>query len=73
MSDHPEVPNTHKPTIVFEGPAAFHDMACACCHTRPAVFHCNDGVFGPCWKCQETWKLTRKTWIDRLIEWKESK
>lgn len=54
-----------KPTIEFHGPAATHDMPCACCHSRPAVYNLNDGVFKPCWICQETWELRRLPWWKR--------
>ena len=59
--------NLHKPTIVFHGPAATHDMACAVCHNKHAVYCLNTGTFSPCWECQEAgWILHRATsWLSR--------
>jgi len=54
--------NTHKPTIEFHGPTATHDMACAVCQSRPAVYSIPEGVFKPCWICQEAWELRRIPW-----------
>jgi len=59
----------HKPTINHIGPGVVtHDQACAICHSRPAVFRCNDAIFTPCWVCQETWEVRRKDWLTRVYE-----
>ena len=65
MSDIP----THKPTIEHIAPGIFtHDQACAVCHSRKAILQCNDFVFLPCPKCQDTWELKRKSWLARVYE-----
>jgi hypothetical protein len=54
-----------KPTIVTDGgPWAKHNMPCAVCSIKPAVYNLNTGVFEPCWQCQRLgWKLTlMKAW-----------
>jgi len=59
----------HKPTIVGVGPGVvMHDQACAICHSRKAVYQCNEGIFKPCWICQETWETRRRGWLDRMYE-----
>lgn len=52
-------------TIVFDGPTARHNMPCPICQSRKAVYNLNDGIFKPCWKCQETWETRRKPWWRR--------
>lgn len=49
-----------KMEITFCGPAAFHNMPCAICRERYAVFRCNDGFFEPCWECQKEGFVTKK-------------
>ena len=47
------------------GPFAEHNFPCPVCHTNPAVLEMTEGVFWPCWSCQEQgWKVTksRKRW-----------
>lgn len=56
-----------RPTIVFHGPAAEHDMPCACCGHRKAVYNLNEAVFKPCWICQETWELRRIPWYRGIL------
>lgn len=58
---------THKPTIIIEGPTATHDMACAHCHTKPAVYDLNSGKFQPCWSCQKK-EWTEMPWYQRLLK-----
>lgn len=41
-----------KPTIVFHGPVADHNMPCAVCRQGPAVYDFGTDVFEPCWHCQ---------------------
>lgn len=56
MSDIPMM----KVEIEFHGPAAIHNMPCAVCHVRKAVYQCNTGIFQPCWSCQhDTWELRK--------------
>lgn len=51
------------PQIVFYGPVADHDQACAVCHSRKAVYNLNTGLFEPCWQCQSNgWRLTQRWW-----------
>jgi hypothetical protein len=65
----PELPEMKmfKPTVVFHGPIATHDMPCACCHAKPAVYEFDGGVFAPCWDCQHYgWELRKRkprTWF----------
>ena len=51
----------HRPNIVTDGgPWAEHDQACAVCWERPAVLELGEGLFQPCWACQEEgWRLRR--------------
>lgn len=53
--------------LCVEGPIAHHNMPCAVCHTRKSVYSINEGIFKPCWKCQETWELRRKPWYCGLF------
>jgi hypothetical protein len=61
----------HKPTIEFHGPAATHDQGCAVCYTNHAVYSFGEGVFLPCWHCQENgWRLSKPwgwRWLLRLL------
>ena len=48
----------HVPRVRIDGPVAFHDAACAVCQTNKAVYNLNEGVLGPCWRCQDAgWSL----------------
>lgn len=50
----------HKPTIINHGLFAEHDMSCAVCCSKKAVFNCNKLIFEPCWECQNNkWALIR--------------
>lgn len=57
------------PTIVHHGPAATHNMPCAVCRVRPAVYYINRDVFMPCWSCrQDGWELVRpESWWKKLL------
>lgn len=60
----------HHPEIIYHGPCAEHDMACAVCHFREAVLDCSTGNFQPCWTCQKAgWLLTahKASWWERLF------
>lgn len=51
---------TFKPTIIFHGPVAEHDMPCAVCHSNPAVYNFDGAIFEPCWQCQSyEWRLVK--------------
>ena len=40
-----------------DGLVAQHNFPCPVCTKAPAVYNVNEGVFQPCWGCQETgWK-----------------
>lgn len=39
--------------VEFYGPAASHNMPCACCGEKHAVLETNTGIMQPCWSCQE--------------------
>ena len=63
-------PEILKPTIEFHGPAATHNMPCAVCRERKAVYRMPEGVFAPCWECQRNWDLRRLIpWRKRLLAW----
>jgi hypothetical protein len=68
VSEDPTI-EARPPTIHVEGPVAFHDMACAVCHEKHAVYNVNNGLFSPCWDCQaEGWFLGRADGIvSRLL------
>lgn len=51
--------------LCIDGPVAHHNMPCAICHSRKAVYNLNEGIFKPCWKCQQTWELRRRPWYRR--------
>lgn len=55
-----------EPTIITDGgPWALHDMPCAVCLVKPAVYDLGNGTFQPCWNCQiYDWQLVkrRKRW-----------
>lgn len=53
--------------LCVDGPVAFHNMPCAVCHVRKAVYVLNDDIFKPCWKCQETWELRHRPWYSGLF------
>lgn len=56
-------PRLLRPTIDVIGPGAFrHNMPCAVCGSRHAVFSTPEAVFKPCWTCQESWELRRIPW-----------
>lgn len=55
-----------QPTIEVHGPVAFHDYACTICQVRHAVIDLREGIFKPCWKCQEVWEVRRIPWWKRL-------
>lgn len=49
-------------------PICEHNMPCAVCWTKPAVYLMNDSHFEPCWKCQEKgWKLIQ---VKKKRSWK---
>ena len=48
-------------------PACEHNMPCAVCGMKHAIYELSFGYFQPCWDCQEKgWKLKRKL---TLKEW----
>lgn len=45
-----------------DGMLAFHNMPCACCLRKHAVYDCQVGIFQPCWECQRSgWKIAKAT------------
>lgn len=58
-----ELPEIH----VFmhdSGMCATHNMPCPVCKVNHAVF--TDGIFSPCWSCQEDgWIITKMTKLER--------
>lgn len=48
-------------TIENHGLFALHNMPCAVCQEKKAVFHCNSGIFEPCWTCQDKGFQIHKT------------
>jgi len=57
-------------------PVAEHNMPCAVCRERKAVYHLNYGWFDPCWTCQQAgWRLELypKTAWGRLLKWAHDK
>lgn len=62
----------HRPIIDDTNLPLFaqHDMACAVCYDKPAVFCCNTEVFLPCWECQSAgWLLQRPSWWFKIKRW----
>ena len=53
-------------------PIAEHNMPCAVCHERKAVYNLSanvpkSGVFDPCWRCQEKgWFISKKQPADPI-------
>jgi len=46
---------------VHTDPWMGHNMPCPVCTRRKAVHYLNEGIFIPCWKCQEDgWSLSYK-------------
>lgn len=61
MAD-PKLP-VHRPVVEDHLLFAFHDHACPVCWQEHAVLVMQDGIFQPCWKCQEKgWELRQKRW-----------
>jgi len=50
-------------------PYAKHNMPCAVCGKKKAVFEINYGRFQPCWECQDAgWRTVRfNGWFGRLL------
>lgn len=44
-----------------------HKMPCAICIDNKAVFTMPEGIFLPCWKCQERYELKKKNWFKRCL------
>jgi hypothetical protein len=53
-----------KINILQHGPACEHNMPCAICLTKHAVYNMDEGFFEPCWDCQKLGWLT-----GNLTEW----
>lgn len=66
MPDKPaSIMPVHEPVIEDHGMWADHDMACPVCHRKHAVLNMNQGVFGPCERCESYgWEIRQK--VDRL-------
>lgn len=55
------------PVILPDGPHVEHNMPCAVCLQRHAVYHMNEGIFHPCWWCQyQGWEIRVRPWWVRL-------
>lgn len=52
-------------------PICEHNMPCAICGTRHAVYFLNEGLFLPCRECEaKGWRLIRyRGWFKRFIDW----
>jgi len=60
--------------IEFRGdvPAIYHNMPCPICYHKHAVYQTNNGIFLPCWRCQEKgFKLikTKSKFILKILHW----
>jgi hypothetical protein len=45
-----------------------HNMPCAVCVKRHAIWNHNRRLFSPCWECQRAgYKLIKLNWFDRLL------
>jgi len=52
-----------KPTFEHMGPAMRHNFPCPICLENHAVLDMNQGIFLPCWICQKShWVLKRTDW-----------
>lgn len=55
-------------------PVCDHNMPCAVCGIKPAVYQLNLGYFHPCWNCQEEgWRIIqmkskRMKWILKFFK-----
>lgn len=48
-----------------------HNMRCAICRARHAVFASPEMIFLPCWECQKKgWRLFQvRSLLDKLYDW----
>jgi len=58
----------HSPTVIVEGPIAFHDYACPVCRERKAILDLSTGIMQPCGGCQKEGYRVRRRWISTLLE-----
>ncbi len=66
VSEHEDIP---KAEFVFSRTfmAMRHNYLCAVCKGNPAVIETWHGILQPCWECQDTYKLLKLNWFDKLI------
>lgn len=61
---HPKLAKIH---LEVPGPFAIHNMPCAVCSERPAVYVLCNGTYEPCWGCQgRGWILRKRRWWERF-------
>ncbi|RLG45558.1 MAG: hypothetical protein DRN81_01180 [Thermoproteota archaeon] len=56
--------------VLTDGLVVLHNMPCAVCGDKYAVYQSNYGIFLPCWKCQEKGYMlinTKKNWFFKLL------
>jgi len=59
---------TFKIKIITDGgPWAQHNMPCAICHLKHAVYELENGHFHPCWDCQKEWNLKKINWLGKVF------
>lgn len=48
-----------------------HNMRCAICRDKHAVFTSPEMIFLPCWDCQKKgWKTVQLTgWLGKILDW----